>query len=405
MTISINLHPENPIEVSKGNPFEYDSLKFENSVIRLAQILESISTPFTMGLFGEWGSGKTSFMKLLDAYLQKDSKFKTFWFDAWLYENEVSLIFPLLSKLSAELNEKNQIIENTKKIATSLLLVGSNLLLKGLTYGSVGINEAKESLEFAEKNFEEWVSNIEKFKNNFEKLVQELKQDKLALIVFVDDLDRCMPENVIRLIENIKHFFSVNGCLFVIGVDKDILSKGIEAKYGTKLISGEDYIEKIINFSFSIPQNKLKLDDFILENFKKFTTNSYPSISEEVKNFTEIISTIGIDNPRKVRKLILRYLYFLSLPDYKDYIREIVCKLIAYREYFQDAYIFKKQKEKVHFFPETRENLGTDAKSNFLSSYRQLTYVEIEDNSCRGFAEIATNDKYLKLKSFSGSVP
>ncbi len=69
----IRLCPEKPIEVPEENIFEHDILGFHDSITLLSQVINNIETPFTVGIFGSWGSGKTFFMKLLQAYLEKEN--------------------------------------------------------------------------------------------------------------------------------------------------------------------------------------------------------------------------------------------------------------------------------------------------------------------------------------------
>ena len=170
------------------------------------------------------------------------------------------------------------------------------------------------------------------------------------------------------------------------------MSKGIEARYGSKLISGEEYLEKIVNFSLSIRQKSdLTCEDYVVETAKKFVEDEwFKMISDRIRRFAEIVSTLGVANPRKLKLLVIRYLFFLSLSDSNRYIEEIVITLIVYREFFFNAYIIKKEHYKVVYFPSITDNSG-----NFL------TFEVIEKKSCKDFAEIATNRaKYLWLREF-----
>lgn len=87
----IRLYPETPIEVKVEDIFKNDTLEFQNSIKKLSSLLLNIQTPFTIGIYGDWGSGKTSFMDLLRKYLQKEHDIKSSLLNAWEYENENSL--------------------------------------------------------------------------------------------------------------------------------------------------------------------------------------------------------------------------------------------------------------------------------------------------------------------------
>ena len=354
----IRFHPETPIEVLDVDPFKFDFLSFRNSVISLSSLIQQIETPFTISIYGEWGSGKTSFLKMLRAFLNKDNKFTTFWFDSWQYENESSLFLPFLSKISNEIrtnrsssSEIKRLVKSVKKIGTTLILTGGNMITKIGTLGTTDVDNLTKYFELYEKQYEKfydsWVSEIDKFKIEFEKLINEINKDKHAIVFFIDDIDRCMPENSVKLIENIKHFLSVKGCIFILGVDKDALSKSIMAKYGTNLVNADEYLNKIINLSFEIPQ---RIDiDFSLTNFvintsvKMAAPEWYESIKENLEIICRTIECAGIGhNPRKIRFVIQRLLLFLTLDNYKDYNLEKICILLILKEFFPFLYAFKE---------------------------------------------------------------
>ncbi|MDP2151621.1 MAG: P-loop NTPase fold protein [Parvibaculum sp.] len=395
----IRLHPEQPIVIpDAGDIFGKDLLGFKDSVIRLSELINNIQTPFTLGIFGTWGSGKTSFMKLLQAYTERELRFRTFWFEAWQYENEASLLMPLLSKMSKELKAKKIVKNKVLKSAAVVTMTGFGAILNLITNNAIPIGDVEKNFEryekFMGKRYESWVGEIDELKVEFKALVADVSPYK-PLIIFIDDLDRCMPENVVKLIENIKHFLSVDGCIFVLGVDKEVLSKGIQARYGSNLIDGDDYLEKIINLNVSLPYKHEKFsEDFIDDTFKRFAAPEfYKEIAEKTTPFKEVISAIKTDNPRKLRKLILRYLFFLSLPEHDKYVQQIVAVLIVYREFFKDAYLMKKDRGNILFFPS--EAFTTES----------ISYSEIEEKSCRGFAEIATQRKYDLLKNYGTLQP
>ena len=400
----IRLHPESPIVAQESDPFKEDKLGFKESVIRLSSLIENIEPPFTIGIYGYWGSGKTSFMRALQAYILNQGNHITYWFDAWVYENEASLLMPLLTKLSDD-SGKKQLFKKIKKIASGVLLTGTGAILKGLTLGLVDMKDIEHNLKLyedkVEKIYDNWVSEIDNLRKEFKELIEKLRGNSQSVIIFFDDLDRCIPENVVKLIENIKHFLSIEGCrcIFIIGVDKEVLGKGIQARYGSDLINGNEYLEKIINLSLYVPgQSDPASKEFILDTAKKIAEESwFQKISDKVTEFADFFSHLRLNNPRKIRVLILRYLFFLALDDRAQYLSEIVIKLIIYRELFPVAYNSKVLQGRINYTPRFSERSGE-------VGYRELEYDEIERKSCKDFAEIGTNEKYRFLRSFSRNV-
>jgi hypothetical protein len=397
----ILLKPDAPIDTSES-PFTNDLLGFQESVINIASLLPHLSTPFTIGIYGDWGAGKTSYMKMLSAHLANNMKL--FWFNAWEYENETSLLLPLLSKLADETEKKSEVYKSIKRVASAVVLTGANMFAKLATLNTACIKDITSYLEQSEefenqvaKSYEKWISEIETLKKEFKELVNEICQDKSSLVLFIDDIDRCLPENVIKLIENIKHFLSTEGCncIFVIGVDKAVLSAAIRARYGSDVITGQEYLEKIINLSVSIPKlGHEASEQYILQTAKKLTCNDwYTQIENKILMFAKLLSKIGRANPRRVKILITRFLLFLAFTDHEKFLLEILVKLIIYREFFPDAYKMKEEKNQVGYFPATYEGK--------YPSGRYKTFEDISKESCRDFAII--NRDYKELSHFSNT--
>jgi len=89
-------------------------------------------------------------------------------------------------------------------------------------------------------------------------------KEMLRIVVFIDDLDRCLPEKAVELLEAIKLFLDIPGYLFVLGVDKEVVKKGIAYRYrhfehkeakqeAGLIISPEDYLEKMIQLPLELP--------------------------------------------------------------------------------------------------------------------------------------------------------
>jgi len=91
-------------------------------------------------------------------------------------------------------------------------------------------------------------------------------------VVFIDDLDRCLPEKALELLESIKLFLDLEGYLFLLGVDREVVEQGINYHYRfyekgsgkeeykqeartpkIRIISPTDYLDKMIQMPFELP--------------------------------------------------------------------------------------------------------------------------------------------------------
>jgi hypothetical protein len=88
------------------------------------------------------------------------------------------------------------------------------------------------------------------------------------LIIFIDDLDRCKPDYTIKLLECIKHFFSVPGAVFVLAIDSDSLGASVRASYGDA-IDTDNYLRKFIDWRYRLPKPRAKnFGSFLAEKFE-----------------------------------------------------------------------------------------------------------------------------------------
>src|ERR1700722_7206506 len=91
--------PEEPITSAQK-----DVLKLGAFVSLIRKSIENTVCPFVFGVLGDWGTGKTSVLRMLEAQFEEalqnftgvDGAFVPIWFNAWLYENETNVVYPLL---------------------------------------------------------------------------------------------------------------------------------------------------------------------------------------------------------------------------------------------------------------------------------------------------------------------
>src|SRR5688572_17008868 len=99
----------NLAKIIVDEPAEEDALDFQRYSQNLANIIRETTPPqFAVGIFGKWGSGKTTLMRMIEKQLEEDSeKILTVWFDAWRYEREKYLaIIPFLRQVRIALENE-----------------------------------------------------------------------------------------------------------------------------------------------------------------------------------------------------------------------------------------------------------------------------------------------------------
>ena len=130
------------------------------------------------------------------------------------------------------------------------------------------------------------------------------------MVIFIDDLDRVKPIKALELLEGIKNFIDVEGCVFVLAVDYEVVQSGMAQKLGVDLqkTSGKSFFDKIIQLPFAMPTNNYErrihprplLIQIQFERFKDASAFKQDD-SEFFHNIT--ISTVG-RNPRSIKRVI-----------------------------------------------------------------------------------------------------
>lgn len=272
---------------------------------------ENINDFRMFALYGDWGSGKSTLMKYLHSNLSQE--FNTFFFEAWEFEKDENLAMSLLEFLKYESTDVSE------ELFANLLKYGGRLL-RGLAKSvklNIPLYPNGPAIELDPKSFlEEFSANeeltfykaLKEFKIEFKRMEDFItKGDKPKFnIIFIDDLDRCEPQQVLNLISAIKLFFTYGEkTIFFCGVDKKAVEAAVTTKYGN-LIKANQYLEKIFDISFSMPEhfNSLKLISFY------FNTQIYTLEGESIeinKRIDDFFRKIEFTNPRRIKKVLNKF--------------------------------------------------------------------------------------------------
>jgi len=214
-----------------------------------AAILGGSPARYTVGLYGPWGSGKSSLLAGVEASLRQKTAGKDapyiVTFDAWRYESAGSLIFPLLQSVKRVIEaERGRVGAGADSLVTA---IGGLLQRLEVSFLGVGLKYEKAG-----------ASDNETFLSPFEGLNDVSKKigSRRRIVVLVDDLDRCTPEGVVSVLEAIHVLTDIEGFVFVLALDYDYLIQAIGLRYPE--IDAHRFIEKIIQVPFHIPRARLE---------------------------------------------------------------------------------------------------------------------------------------------------
>lgn len=248
------------IEVPENDPFKFDKLERKKTATILTDIVSFYGqSGCVMALNGEWGAGKTTFVKMWRQSLINNG-FKTLYFNAWTSDYTDDPLLAMVSELK-ELSPKSPIINSIAGKAGRL--IGGVLISasKGIFKKATGIdcdivNNALETTEkIGEeclKRFEDQKTTVEEFKKEVEKFVADNAAEK-PVVFFVDELDRCNPHYAVAVLERIKHLFDIPNIIFVLAINKEELCNAIQGYYGSININSEEYLRRFIDIEYTLP--------------------------------------------------------------------------------------------------------------------------------------------------------
>lgn len=269
-----------------------DNYPFKNCKlgrVKYAEVLTKIVSSYKEGtviaINGEWGSGKTTFIRMWKQYLENNG-FKALYFNVWEDDFVSDPIVGLIGQFH-KLGTKDK-IDSGLKWGTKFMLKLSSLIVKNTTEKYLGkdivdiIETAtkiiSDSLIEEIKNYENNTKSIELFREKLAKLVQKCSNEK-PLVFIVDELDRCNPHYAVKVLERIKHLFTVENIVFVLSVDKTQLANSIRGYYGSDLINADEYLKRFIDLELNLPAPNM--NDFCTYLYDTFDFDSF--FSEEIR--------------------------------------------------------------------------------------------------------------------------
>lgn len=251
-----------------------------------ADLIQNVVTdekvlPTVLGVFGDWGGGKSSIMQMLKHELETDVRYKDdvicLYFNSWMFEGYEDAKTALLTSILKELKENQRIDAKAKEQINSLLQrvdymeilkTGAKSLWKyvipilitvwsggtipaiipallGSMIGDKSPSNEDKKEEDKDKDslavFSKFLKDsdkksdlleIRKFREDFEEMLSGTNIQ--SLVIVIDDLDRCLPERIIETLEAIKLFVLVPKTAFVIGADRRIVEHAISTRYVSK---------------------------------------------------------------------------------------------------------------------------------------------------------------------------
>jgi hypothetical protein len=261
------------------NETRTDLLGFDYLVDELEVLLtERRLLPLTIGIDGGWGSGKSSLMEMTRARLESvenTGRFICVCFNPWRFEDfshgKVGLMAAIVDAIGDRIEEdcgrfqvavekanalrrrlhRWGLVHQTAMFAASAAGAGPEeaagaALAADVIAGVSGDDQEREP----PRSFE----TVAHFHEEFASLIESLGADVQALVVFVDDMDRCSTETIVETFEAMRLFLQAPKTAYVIGADTAIVEAALADRYPTRDDdTSRHYLEKMIQNGVSVP--------------------------------------------------------------------------------------------------------------------------------------------------------
>jgi hypothetical protein len=228
------------------------------------QLINSLEGSHILAVDGEWGSGKTVFVRQLELLCESNevikvapgieqhdidelrSTYTTIYYNAW--ENDYcddalqSILYNLVAKID---KTHGGLMENSRKKASSKVDISA--LVKNLSHDGVVMNGKTDD--------EKLTSGIRAFVDRKDRINKSLRslidQSEKRILFIIDELDRCSPAFAVKILETIKHYFEIDGIVFVLAINTEQLAHTVKNFYGNEF-DGYGYLNKFFDFPFTL---------------------------------------------------------------------------------------------------------------------------------------------------------
>lgn len=323
------------VSVAEAPELDLDNLKFDfksYAQVLAMQIIRSDKAPLSICINGSWGRGKTTLLYAVKKMLSdqqayqallsashvdsaRAGHFVTVVFNAWKYSHTESLYVALIQQVFAAIadletsagvkqSRLERWIENLKQHWTNPLNDRYDLWRAMLNMVGARLGVKLDPADYLKPS--KFRDNLP-FYNEFEAVVKNILKKHLAdqkrLVIFIDDLDRCSPEQTAAVLETIKTFLDMENCVFVVALDRSYAEACIKQAYGLEAPppSFETwYLDKVLHITFNIPP----LGSADTEVYFKEITKVLFLPDTQIENISLLQLTDIAGNPRRIKKFV-----------------------------------------------------------------------------------------------------
>jgi hypothetical protein len=309
-------------------------LGFQPMASALATLIQRSEPRFAVGIFGGWGCGKSTLLDAIESKISQDEAVVVK-FNAWRYEREPHLMVPLLDTIRGSLAEwasehqgrtgpqAASMAERIGKVVRALARGFSAAVgLPGIGSVSIDIEKAMDAMS---PQSDEDVANAPQslYFAAFQELSAAFAEIETAnfsrIVVFVDDLDRCLPTSALTVLESMKLFFDMPGFVFVVGLDERVVERAVWSKFARDTPTAaprvdfqieHEYIKKIFQIPYTLPALAPgQLGELLawMDKHGEMSEAQRGDLSNRVRHYLRYVAVEGRINPREIKRFVNAY--------------------------------------------------------------------------------------------------
>lgn len=344
-----------------------DILNREVFVDQLLQLTERISerkTSVSFAIDGAWGCGKSFVLDIFEEQLEQiqseetsTDKYLIVRYNCWKYDYYEEPLIAIVSTMIDTINKKTKLLhgEQGEKIKGILKAVGATLLsistntlntVTGIDLDEIysvvksGIDTGKA--EYAEMTKYDVYFDFKQTLHSLQDILNEIG-DQYTLVFLVDELDRCMPEYSIKVLERLHHLTeNTKNVVSIIAIDKTQLQASVSHIFGFN--DTNEYLKKFIQFTIPLDVGKTseKVIDKYSDYIALFDKSIYP-VKDSIEEFLQtIFLNIGAREQERMidRAMMVHKLLYTDTKDYSFMCVELL--IVVLTSQYQDIKIFSQ---------------------------------------------------------------
>lgn len=303
------------------------------------KLINNEKQPMTIGIHGDWGSGKSSILKMIESEIKKNGDILCINFNGWQFQGfqdaKIAIIEDIVTKIINSKKLWNEASDLVKDIVHSInWMKAGKIAIDFISLTQTGLPLSQcfnipESSDAEKKDLKQTIgTEFLKFQKSFEDLINKTNYKRLVIII--DDLDRCLPKTVIDTLEAIKLFLFLPKTTFIIAADEKMIEYSVQKHFPDIEKNKEfenysrHYLEKLIQVPIRITslgeiESHIYISLLLLDTIEK-SSNDFNTIKSYALNIMK--------KPWEPKTISIEELK--DIPEYKKETIKSVIKMVDY---------------------------------------------------------------------------